>query len=349
MFPKIWKNLKGKSRGFAAALVLGMVLCSCSSGAGKSVVLEDVPSGKGQEQSGREEAIAPTEGAEMREDAEGLEGISGVVDEEQNEPEESGEIPMQEAGVQGDFGVSDDVSGRMEKGQEQEEKRQGKEEPGTEQGQPMGEQADEQVTTWQSAYLEVIYHLWDYLAPRYDPLSGKDSREEYDNPMDIDIFFFGLHDFDGDGILELVTGDGNGVAVFTYEDGCAKKIADLCNPDKFMNSYIDAVYFKDNCINAAGSGSGGCEYINFGYLEGEYVLGHYNQLTPAVPITINGREGTVEEMEKIYTLDFDKREEGEQRERFRLVNENGVWILKHYESDEESVLDMSFDFDSVLW
>lgn len=47
MFSKIWKNLKGKSREFAAALVLGMVLCSCSSGAGKSVVLEDVPSGKG--------------------------------------------------------------------------------------------------------------------------------------------------------------------------------------------------------------------------------------------------------------------------------------------------------------
>ncbi len=217
MFSKIWKNLKGKSREFAAALVLGMVLCSCSSGAGKSVVLEDVPSGKGQERSGREEAIAPTEGAEMREDTEGLEGNSGVVDEEQNEPEESGEISTQESGMQGDFGVSDDVTGRMKKGQEQQ-----KEEPETEQGQSMGEQPDEQVPTWQSAYLEVIYHLWDYLAPRYDPLSHEDLRADK-NPADICFFYFGLHDFDGDGILELITGDSKGLAVFTYSNGCAKK------------------------------------------------------------------------------------------------------------------------------
>lgn len=89
--------------------------------------------------------------------------------------------------------------------------------------------------------------------------------------------------------------------------------------------------------------------VNFGYIEGEYVLGHYNQWTPTDPITINGKESTMEEIEKIYTLDFDKIEEWEWRECLRLVNENGTWIIKHYESDEESVLDMNFDFDSVLW
>ncbi len=271
MFQKIWKNLKGKSRDFATVLVLGMVLCSCSSGAGKSVVLDDVPSGKGQERSGREEAIAPTEGAEMREDTEGLEGNSGVVDEEQNEPEESGEISTQEAGVQGDFEVSDDVTGRMKKGQEQQ-----KEEPETEQGQSMGEQPDEQVPTWQSAYLEVIYHLWDYLAPRYDPLSHEDLRADK-NPADICFFYFGLHDFDGDGILELITGDSKGLAVFTYSNGCAKKIADLCEPDLSRIWCVDGVYFKNNSIRVECDGSGGADVVCFGYQEGEYVLGHYNE------------------------------------------------------------------------
>lgn len=90
--------------------------------------------------------------------------------------------------------------------------------------------------------------------------------------------------------------------------------------------------------------------VCFGYQEGEYVLGHYNERTPTDPITINGREATMEEIEKIYTVDFDKIEKEESRERFRLTNEDGAWILKAtWWSDEESVLDMSFDFDLVLW
>ena len=54
-------------------------------------------------------------------------------------------------------------------------------------------------------------------------------------------------------------------------------------------------------------------------------------------------------MDRIYKLDYDKREEGETRERFWLVNENGIWIMKQVGADEGRVLDMDFDFDSVIW
>ena len=205
------------------------------------------------------------------------------------------------------------------------------------------DQPEEETQTWKSAYLEVIYHLWDYLAPRYEPLNGEETRKKSDDPMNLTIFYLGLHDFDGDGILELITG------VFTYEDGNVKKIADLCDPDLSATWCVNGVSFKNNSIQVECDGSGGINYVNFGYIEGEYVLGHCNQWTPTIPITINGREGTLEEMDRIYKLDYDKREEGETRERFWLVNENGIWIMKQVGADEGRVLDMDFDFDSVIW
>ncbi len=207
---------------------------------------------------------------------------------------------------------------------------------------------EEEVQTWKSAYLEVIYHLWDYLAPRYEP-NGEETRKKINDPMNLMTFYLGLHDFDGDGILELITGDGLGLAVFTYEDGNVNKIADLCDPDLSAGWCVNGVSFRNNSIQAEYDGSGGINYVNFGYIEGEYVLGHRNQQTPTVPITINGREGTLEEMDRIYKLDHDKREEGETRERFWLVNENGIWIMKQVGADEGKVLDMDFDFDSVIW
>ena len=81
----------------------------------------------------------------------------------------------------------------------------------------IGNEPDEKMQTWQSAYLEILYHLPENLAPQYEP-DGTNSRSSYYyNPLDIQIYL-GLHDFDDDGILELIVGDLEGMAVFTVCD-----------------------------------------------------------------------------------------------------------------------------------
>lgn len=204
-------------------------------------------------------------------------------------------------------------------------------------------QSDNKPQTWQEAYLEIIYHLQDYLVPIYAP-DGTNSRSD-DDPMNLQIYL-GLHDFDADGTLELIAGDLRTLAVFSYKDNEIIKIADLYNPYDALWC-INGVYFKENSVSAGCSGSGGTDWVSFGFLNGEYVLGVYNEICPDYGITINGEKGTWEEMNEIYTLDYDQREE-ERRERIRLVNENGIWMLK-YQSGEEAVLDTSFNFDSILW
>ncbi len=295
---------------FAAISVLAYGLLACSSGAGEEKMPDGVPTGKEQEPSGGKEAVTQDLPPSK-------------------EPDKAPEIQENTEPAEKD---SDWMDGEQKQPNE----------PDTVPG-------EEEVQTWKSAYLEVIYHLWDYLAPRYEPLNGEETRKKSDDPMNLTIFYLGLHDFDGDGILELITGDDLGLAVFTYEDGNVKKIADLCDPDLSAIWCVNGVSFRNNSIQVECDGSGGINYVNFGYIEGEYVLGHCNQRTPTIPITINGREATLEEMDRIYKLDYDKREEGETRERFWLVNENGIWIMKQVGADEGRVLDMDFDFDSVIW
>lgn len=209
-------------------------------------------------------------------------------------------------------------------------------------GQSLTVNVDDQ--TWESAYLEVIYHLQDYLAPVYEP-DGSNIRQYFD-PSSFWVYL-GLHDFDGDGALELIAGDTVTLAVFTYKDNEIIKIADLYIPDEVW--CINGVYFKENSISVGCDGSGGTDWVNFGYVNGEYVLGIYRKRNLSVQgVTINGENGTLEEMNEIYMLDYDQREESEHRERIQLVNENGIWMLK-YQSGEEAILDINFDFDTILW
>lgn len=306
---------KGKPVVFASIMVWVSGLLACSSGVGVTV---------------------PQDGPGS------LEGNLDFVDDVQKTQEESENVPTKEDEEEKNFGALDDVPESVVEEQQEEGQETQEEEQKHQEKKPQ----EEQFQTWQSAYLEVIYHLWDYLAPRYEPRTYEDTRKKWNDPMNLSSFWLGLHDFDGDGILELITGDGWGLAVFTYENGNVRKIVDLCDPDLSAVWCVNGVYFKENSICAACAGSGGVNVVNFGYIEGEYVLGHYNEQTPTNPVTINGKEATKEEVEEIYP---NKLEEGERKERLWLVNENGTWIIKHYESDEESVLDMDFDFDSVLW
>ena len=152
-------------------------------------------------------------------------------------------------------------------------------------------------------------------------------------------------DFEGqldelEGLIRSIEGGQDGL------NTAVEKIADLYFPDIIW--CINGVDFKDNSISIICSGAGGNDYINFGYLEGEYVLGLYGGLNVDYGVTINGVEGTLEEMNRIYTLNYEERGKGEHKERLRLVWENETWVLK-YTSGKEVVLNSNFDFDSILW
>ena len=203
-----------------------------------------------------------------------------------------------------------------------------------------------QSLTWQGAYLEILHHLPNNLVPLYEP-DGTDIRSDIDiyNPLDMQIYL-GLHDFDKDGTLELIVGDTLSMAVFTYKDGQAEKIADLYYPD--IEWCINGVHFKDDSISITCAGSGGSDFVNFGYMDDEYVLGLYSELNPDHGITVNGVESTFDEVNRIYTLDWEERSEGESKERLNMVWENEKWVLK-YPSGEEIVLDSDFNFNLILW
>jgi hypothetical protein len=215
-----------------------------------------------------------------------------------------------------------------------------------------GEEIEEKETekvfqSWQEAYLDVLYHLLDNLAPQYEP-NGTDLRLDDYASTDIRIYL-GLHDFDNDGMEELIAGDTLGIAVFTYKEGRVEKIADLYDPNSMW--CVDGFYFKDNSISLDSDGAGGADYVNFGYLDNEYVLGIYNELCPDYGVIINGHEGTLEEMNRIYSTDWRDREsniESDLKEWISLVKENQEWYLI-YQSGEKVLLNSEFDFDSILW
>lgn len=301
--------MKRKNIIFTTMLMM-LILSACSSDAGKETGGNDVQSAEDYDMAGENQS------PERQEQPEESRNQSTEIPQPSEGVEQTKETEPSEVGL-------DDIDEELEKGEE--------------------DQSDKKAQTWQEAYLEIIYHLQDYLVPIYEP-DGTNSRR-YDDPMNLQIYL-GLHDFDADGTVELIAGDLWSLAVFTYQDGQAEKIADLYNP--YAAWCINGVDFKENSVSAGCSGSGGTDWVSFGFLNGEYVLGVYNEICPDYGITINGEKGTWEEMNEIYTLDYDQREEEEDRERIRLVNENGIWMLK-YQSGEEAVLDINFDFDTILW
>lgn len=199
--------------------------------------------------------------------------------------------------------------------------------------------------TWQSAYLHIIWNLPDYLADVFMAENDRESPELYDSVNN--SVYLGIHDFDSDGIPELIAGDTLALAVFTFADGHAEKLADLYYPDAIW--CINGVYFKEHSVSTVCAGSDGCDFAQFGYIGGEYRLGLYSERHDPFDIFINGEVSTLEEMNRIYPTDFDQRADSEWRNRMRLMYENGGWVLKSYDSEEGIILDSSFDFNLINW
>ncbi len=195
--------------------------------------------------------------------------------------------------------------------------------------------------TWQSAYLDIIRDLPSFLVDS-DPDNYR--LKDYYNPNN-NLVYLGIHDFDGDGVPEFLAGDTSSMAVFTFADGQAKKLYDLFYPESVW--CIDGVSFKGNSISLGCSGSGGTAWVNFGFLDNQYLLGLYSEISNSA-VMINGKESTLEELNKIYTTDYEKREETEHKDRLRLINQDNVWILR-FPSGQEVIVNQDFDYSLIQW
>ncbi len=194
------------------------------------------------------------------------------------------------------------------------------------------EEKDEE--TQEEAYIEIITNLEHYLV---DQEGGTRSGEL---ELTDKWIYMATCDFNDDGVFELIVGDDWTAAIFTFFDGKAEKIADICYPGQLF--CINGILFANNAICARRDGSGGNTlYVSFGFVDGQYVLGKYNQET----VMINGEVGTLDEMNRIYPM-----EPYNDNDRVRIAHivcENNEWFWIT-ESEEKISLDKNFDFNLIL-
>lgn len=159
---------------------------------------------------------------------------------------------------------------------------------------------------WEESYKSIICDIESNLADPYDFRFGSNGN-----------IFIGIHDFDNDDIPELIVGDSVSVAVFTFENGNAVKVADLYEPEEWGG--INGLYYKDNHLVLVNNGSGGSSYVCFTYDEGEYVAGVYDDYNPDKGV-IDGKQVAGE----AFRQQFDLAE---------LTNNSRIEYSKIYEED----------------
>lgn len=126
-----------------------------------------------------------------------------------------------------------------------------------------------QEDSWQTAYKDIISHGGGHLPDPYK-LRGIDGM----NPS----VYLGTHDFNGDGIPELILGDGISVSVYTYENHGLKKEADLYEPEGWY--IINELYLQNNCLILVSNGSDGCGYVGFTWQNSAYITGTHDDYNP---------------------------------------------------------------------
>lgn len=201
--------------------------------------------------------------------------------------------------------------------------------------------------TWQEAYRKLICsNPASYLTmSEFTPIINGGEVFFLGDDINDRWLYLGIHDFDADGIPELIIGDSCTLAVFTYRNGEAEKIADIDYPNEVW--CVNGLYFSGNCMSALSAGSGGIAYVSFGFLDNQYVLGRYNEQSCS-DVIINGEKSTLEELNRIYTTNFEEIAEEEYRMRLHLVYDGENWILEVVPGNKQ-IVDAYFDFDLIMW
>lgn len=76
-----------------------------------------------------------------------------------------------------------------------------------------------------------------------------------------------------------------------------------------------------------------------------YYTGLSNDYDPPL---INGKTGSIDQMNQIYPTDYASYSEDDLKEMVQLVREGNDWTI-HLPSGEVVTLDESFDFERFLW
>lgn len=142
---------------------------------------------------------------------------------------------------------------------------------------------------WQDAYRTILCDLENYLSDPYELRWGLNEN-----------VYLGIHDFDNDNIPELIIGDSVSVAVFTYRNGEAAKIADLYEPDYWGG--INQLFYRNNTLVLVSNGSDGNGYVCFTYEKGDYIKGFYDDYNQEIGI-INESQVSKEDFEQVFILD----------------------------------------------
>ena len=169
--------------------------------------------------------------------------------------------------------------------------------------------------TWQATYINILCDMENHLA---DPTNW---RAEFGFS---EYIYVGIHDFDNDGIPELIIGDLVSVAVFSYEDGKAEKVMDLYEPEEWGG--LNGLHYQDNQLVLESNGSGGSGYVCFTYANGGYITGFYCDYH-SDETTINGEPVSEEEFRQQFnlnTLGADSRIEYS-----RINSENKITLAGH--------------------
>ena len=181
-----------------------------------------------------------------------------------------------------------------------------------------------------------------HFPPPYNRQKGWKRVEPPDNGGHI-----GIHDFDDDGVPELMIGDGVSIGIFTYEDGMAKKIADLYEPEVW--GCINGAHYRENTIILVNNGSDGSCYVCLSYHDGEYVTGVFDEYNPDTA-TVNGKEVTEEEFKKWFDIAGLSRDSSIPRS--RMKKEDGIatiLVIDAIRQEDEYILIKDLDFGAIKW
>ncbi len=198
------------------------------------------------------------------------------------------------------------------------------------------------VPEWEDAYKAIVRNMESYLA---DPYVLRQELKQVNS--DSCIGYIGIHDFDDDSVPELIIGDDISIGIFIYEDGMAKKIADLYEPEVW--GCINGVHYRENTIILENNGSDGSCYVCLSYYDGEYITGVFDEYNPDTA-TVNGKEVTEEEFKMRFDLVGLSRDSSIPRS--RMKKEDGIvtaLVIDAIRQEDEYILIEDLDFSAIKW